>query len=66
MAIVKFENIEQDRWYNITLFANTCKAYGKKHTDRFEAKFDGQWWVDINGKTYSVYSVIFINDELAF
>lgn len=66
MAIVKFENIEHDRWYNIALFADHCKAYGRTHTERFEAKFNGKMWVDINGKEYSVYAVIFIDDELAY
>jgi len=65
MALVKFNNVERDRWYNISLFANLCKEYNRS-IERFEAKFDGEYWVDINGIKYSVYAVIFIDDELAF
>lgn len=65
MAIIKFKDILPNCWYNISLYADHCKAYNRT-TEPFEAKFDGEWWVDINGVKYSVYSVIFIDDELAF
>lgn len=66
MATVRFQNVEPDTWYKITLFADCCKQYGRKHTDEFEAKFDGQWWVDQVGIQISVYAVYRIDDELAF
>lgn len=65
MAKVRFENIEYDRWYRISLFADQCKVNGRTIA-YFEAKFDGQWWRDINNVQYSVYSVFDIDDELAF
>jgi len=66
MARVRFQNVEPDTWYKIILFADHAKQYGRKHTDEFEAKFDGQWWVDQNGMQISVYAVYRIDDELAF
>jgi hypothetical protein len=65
MALIRFENIEKDRWYKICLFADLCEANGRT-MQPFEAKFDGFWWTDIEGVKYSVYAVIFIDDELAF
>lgn len=65
MAIIRFPNIENNRWYKISLFADHCKA-NNRTIEPFEAKFNGEWWEDINGVQYSVYSVIFIDDELAY
>lgn len=65
VAKVRFENIEHNRWYRISLYADHCKAYNRT-IEYFEAKFNGKWWVDIGDKEYSVYSVFDIDDELAF
>lgn len=65
MAIVKFEKVQKDVWYNISLFANKCKSYGRT-INYFEATFDGESWRDINDIEYHVDDIIFINDELAF
>lgn len=65
MALVHLENVEKDRWYNISLFADRCKANGRT-LEPFEAKFNGQWWVDKNGRSYRPEGIIFIDDELAF
>jgi hypothetical protein len=65
MASVRFKDVEQGRWYRISLFSDHCKAYNRT-IEYFEARLDGQSWKDIKEVQYSVYSVFDIDDELAY
>ena len=56
--------VETNRWYNIKILTNLEGKFCS--SDFFEAKFNGTFWIDINGNDYPMWDVIEINQELAF